>query len=96
MSAARKPRKARGKVKTTDVGAAEFKARCLELVDHVRDGEAEYIVTRHGTPVARLAPVETRPPASIIGCLRGSVLRFDKPLDPVAAEWSIDRPDGDD
>ena len=85
-----------GKVRTSDVGAAEFKARCLELVDRVREGEAEYIVTRHGTPVARLGPVEARPPASLIGCLRGSVLRFDRPFDPVPAAWSIDRPGHDD
>nr|MBA2260046.1 type II toxin-antitoxin system Phd/YefM family antitoxin [Acidobacteriota bacterium] len=36
------------------VAAAEFKARCLELMDHVRETGAEYVVTKHGTPVARL------------------------------------------
>lgn len=83
-------RKPRGKARAGDVGAAEFKARCLELVDRVRETSAEYIVTRHGTPVARLGPVETRNPVSIVGCLRGSVVRFDGPFDPVPAAWSVD------
>ena len=96
MSGTRKPRKSRGKVRISDVGSAEFKARCLELVDRVREGQAEYIVTRHGTPVARLGPVETRSPASLIGCLRGSVLRFEGPFDPVPAAWSIDSRGHDD
>jgi prevent-host-death family protein len=78
-----------------DIGSAEFKARCLELVDCVRESAAEYVVTRHGTPVARLGPVEPRQPVSIVGCLKGSVLRFDGPFDPVPAAWSLDQPGGD-
>lgn len=88
MSDKRKIRTPRSRTRAGDVGAAEFKARCLELVDHVRETQAEYIVTRHGTPVARLSPVVARPPASVVGCLTGSVLRFDAPFDPVPATWS--------
>jgi len=76
------------------VGSAEFKARCLELVDHVREARAEYVVTRHGRPVARLVPVEPETSSSILGCLDGSVLAFDRPFDPVPGRWTID-PDTD-
>src|SRR5688500_12666266 len=61
----------------TEVGAAEFKARCLELVDHVRESRAEYVVTRHGKPVARLAPVRAAVPASPLGTMRGTLLKYD-------------------
>lgn len=74
----------------TRVGAAEFKARCLELVDHVREARAEYIVTRHGRPVARLVPVEADEPPSIVGCLGGSVLDYDRPFDRVPGQWTVD------
>jgi len=74
------------------VGAADFKARCLEYIDQVKETRAEYIVTRHGEPVARLVPIETNKPASFIGCMRGTVLSFDRPFDPVPAVWSIDQP----
>ena len=36
--------------------AAEFKTRCLELMDRVRETGVEYIVTKHGRPVAKLVP----------------------------------------
>jgi prevent-host-death family protein len=71
----------------TAVGAAEFKARCLELVDHVRETAAEYTVTRHGVPVARLGPVGRTPPSAFVGSMAGSVLAFDRPFDPVPGLW---------
>jgi prevent-host-death family protein len=76
------------------VGAADFKARCLELVDHVREARAEYIVTRHGEPVAQLVPVDPPPAASPLGTMRGTVLKYDKPFDPVPATWSVDQDKG--
>jgi prevent-host-death family protein len=75
------------------VGAAEFKARCLELIDHVHDGNVEYVVTRHGTPVAKLVPVGTHVTGSALGSMHGTVLRYDDPFDPVPAAWAIDRPE---
>ena len=72
------------------VGSAEFKARCLELVDHVREARAEYVVTRHGRPVARLVPVPRDAASSIFGCLDGSVLDYDRPFDPVPGQWTLD------
>lgn len=39
------------------VGAAEFKARCLEMLDRVREQGVEYVVTKHGKPVARVVPL---------------------------------------
>jgi prevent-host-death family protein len=80
-------------LKRTTVGSADFKAKCLEYIDHVKESRAEYIVTRHGKPVARLVPVEAKTPASIIGCMRGSVLKYDRPYDPVPGVWSIDHPE---
>ena len=76
-----------------NVGAAEFKARCLELIDHVHDGHAEYVVTRHGTPVARLVPVAPATPASAFGTMQGTLLRYDDPFAPVPAAWSVDQDD---
>jgi len=39
-----------------DIGAADFKATCLKLFDRVREEGAEYVVTKHGKPVARVMP----------------------------------------
>jgi prevent-host-death family protein len=73
------------------VGSAEFKARCLELVEHVREARAEYVVTRHGVPVARLVPVDAEDkPASLVGSMAGSVLQYDDPFEPVPGDWTLD------
>lgn len=77
------------------VGSAEFKARCLELVDRVKEARAEYVVTRHGRPVARLVPVEGEARRSALGSMRGTVLAYDRPFDPVPATWSLDRGEGE-
>jgi len=47
----------RNKPRTShDIGAADFKAKCLKLFDRVRDERVEYVVTKHGKPVARVVP----------------------------------------
>jgi prevent-host-death family protein len=72
------------------VGAAEFKARCLELMDHVRETRAEFIVTKHGKPVAKLVPYDGPNRAvSFFGSMRGTVLRYAGPFDPVPADWLL-------
>ena len=72
------------------VGSADFKARCLELVDQVKEARAEYVVTRHGVPVARLVPVEAGGSVSLVGAMAGTVVRYDDPFEPIPATWTMD------
>lgn len=44
---------------TRSVSATEFKARCLELMDVVRDSGTRITITKHGKPVARLVPIDS-------------------------------------
>lgn len=74
--------------KRRSIGAAEFKARCLELMDRVRETRAEYVVTKHGRPVAKLVPYDASPqPSKLFGSMSGTVTRYDRPFEPVAGEW---------
>ena len=73
------------------VGAAEFKTRCLELMDRVRETGVEYVVTKHGRPVARLVPCRETARPSSFGALKGSVLYYERPLDPPDDEWDVNR-----
>ena len=52
------------------IGAAEFKTRCLTLLDEV--GPEGLIITKHGKPVAKLLPVASEP-ASLVGSLKGRI-----------------------
>lgn len=71
---------------TQPVGAAEFKARCLELFDRVRDQGAEYVVTKHGKPVARVVPAAA-PGRSLHGAFAGRI-RING--DIVQVDWQAD------
>ena len=73
------------------VAAAEFKARCLELMDRVRETGAEFVVTKHGTPVAKLVPYAERARRSFFGSMKGTVLEYERPYDPIDGEYDIHR-----
>lgn len=78
---------------TKIVGAAEFKARCLKLIDEMaRDGEP-VTITKRGRPVAVLEPARSGGKRSIIGALKGTVLRYDDPFGPAIdpMEWDANR-----
>lgn len=73
------------------VAAAEFKTTCLELMDRVRESGAEYVVTKHGRPVAMLVPYDRAARPALFGALKGTVLKYDRPFDPVEGDYDIDR-----
>jgi prevent-host-death family protein len=71
------------------VGATEFKARCLELMDRVAERSESYVITKRGKPVAQLVPVGERPPGTILGALRGLASTSGDIVAPVLAlsDW---------
>ena len=59
------------------VGASEFKAKCLDILDRIRSKELErVVVTKRGVPVAVLVPppADAAEVARLHGFLRGSVV----------------------
>lgn len=75
------------------VAAADFKARCLELMDRVRETRTEYTITKHGKPVAKLVPCEPAKRKPLWGSMKGSILYYERPLDPLDDEWDVNRDD---
>ncbi len=71
--------------------AAEFKATCLELMDRVRETGTEYIVTKHGTPVAKLVPYKAPGRIGVFGSMKGTLLKFERPFDPIDGDYDITR-----
>jgi prevent-host-death family protein len=45
-------------MKSSTIPAGEFKARCLAVLDEVQASRKEYVITKRGKPVARLAPLD--------------------------------------
>lgn len=73
------------------VAAAEFKATCLELMDRVRETGAEYVVTKHGTPVAKLVPYKAPGRKGVFGSMKGTLLKYERPFDPIDGDYDINR-----
>jgi|SRR5688572_18344212 prevent-host-death family protein len=73
------------------IPAATFKATCLELMDRVRETGEEFVVTKHGRPVAKLVPYHPAERATLLGSMRGTVLKYERPFDPVDGEYDIDQ-----
>jgi prevent-host-death family protein len=73
------------------LSAADFKAKCLKLMDRVRETGVEYVITKHGEPVAKLVPYKAKQRTPVFGALKGTVLHYERPLDPLDDEWDINR-----
>lgn len=68
------------------IPAGQFKATCLDLLDQVKEGNHEFVITKRGVPFAKLTPVE---PAerTALGFMRGTVLDSSRLLEPDDEAW---------
>ena len=57
----------------TQIGAGEFKAKCLSLLDQVETTRNEIVITKRGRPVARLVPIAPTRPEPVWGRMKGTV-----------------------
>jgi prevent-host-death family protein len=72
------------------IGAAEFKARCLELMDQVAKTGNAIVITKRGKPVARLAPVAARR-RTLVGALKGHIRITGDIVEPLDVPWDAAR-----
>ena len=70
------------------IGAGEFKAKCLHLLDVVAQRQAEFVITKRGHPVARLVPMP--PDKALFGAMAGSVVRQDDLVSPIDEPWEAE------
>lgn len=77
---------------TKTMGAAEFKAKCLAILDEVQATGESITITKRGKPVATVSPsvppqTEPRPP--LFGMMKGSVTWAPgvDPTAPVDPDW---------
>ena len=69
------------------ISKSEFKTKALEFFRQIEASGESIIVTDHGKPALEVRPYRglSRAPLDI---LRGSVMRYDNPTEPVAEnEW---------
>ena len=73
---------------TKYVGAAEFKAKCLKLIDEMQADGEPITITKRGKPVATMSVIkeEKQPLKPLFGMLKGSVLKYEDPFEPAPSD----------
>ena len=79
------------RTKSSSLSASQFKARCLKLMDEVRDRRCEIVITKRGKPVAKLVPVEETQVPDIMGYMKGTVTILGDIVGPTGEVWDADR-----
>ena len=72
------------------VGSYEAKTHLPALLGRVAKGET-ITITKHGKPVAKLVPYTEPERKPFFGSMKGTVLGYDRPFDPIDGEWDINR-----
>jgi len=70
------------------ISLAEFRRRCLEVVDIIAATCEPVVITKNGKPIAKLVPAG-RPMQDFFGCLAGTIEvagDIESPLQP-AEDW---------
>ncbi len=70
-----------------NIPAATFKAECLKLMDQVEKTRKPIVITKHGRPVAQLAPIPTDP-RSLFGYMKNSLAIQGDVTAPLDEDWS--------
>ncbi len=71
------------------VSAAEFKAKCLKLMDEVAKTREPVVITKRGKAVAQLVAVADEP-QRLFGCMAGTVTFEGDIMAPLNAEWAAE------
>lgn len=78
---------------TRTITAAEFKAKCLQLMDEVNEKHITLIVTKRGKPVmqASAPPSETKPFRSVFGrSPGGGKIPTEREWSKMKAQWAAE------
>jgi len=67
------------------IGAGEFKAKCLQLIDEVAEHRQPLIITKRGQPLAKLVPIDS--PRPLFGAMTGSVTHEGDIVWPLDTHW---------
>lgn len=78
-----------------NINAAEFKAKCLQLMNQVADTHEPLIISKRGKPLVKLVPIVEETPKSMFGYMKGTVTFHGDILEPLDETWSAESGDED-
>ncbi|OGI48730.1 MAG: hypothetical protein A3E57_06035 [Candidatus Muproteobacteria bacterium RIFCSPHIGHO2_12_FULL_60_33] len=69
------------------IKVSEFKAKCLQLMEEIKQTGEEIVITKNGVPVCKLAPAKHKP-KTLFGAHRGRIIvKGDIVAGALDAEW---------
>lgn len=71
------------------IGAGDFKAKCLKLLDDIASSREPLVITKHGKAVAKLVPMP--PDSALFGALAGTVREEHDIVTPLDNDWEASR-----
>lgn len=75
--------------KAKQIGAGEFKAKCLKLMDEVQLSKTPLIVTKHGKPIVTILPFDDQRPFPL-GYMRGQISIKGDIVGPTGEKWNAE------
>ncbi len=71
------------------IGAAEFKAHCLRILDEVERTGEPVTITKRGRPVAEVTSVKPaeQPAPLTFGCMKGTIRILGDIVGPIDPDW---------
>ena len=75
------------------IAAGQFKAKCLKLMDEVKQKRISILITKNGHPVAKLVPLDDESSHDMLGCLEGKLEILGDVVAPVVEpkDWLANR-----
>ena len=79
-----------------EISAAEFKAKCLKLMDEIARTRKPIVITKRGKPLAKLVPIqdETLPP--LFGYMKGTVQILGDIVNVPHDAWAVETGEEDE
>ena len=71
------------------IKASEFKAKCLALMDEVAESGEEIVITKRGTPVARLVSCREKPKTHFGA--GGPIVIHGDITEPIDVQWEAEQ-----
>ena len=73
-----------------EISAAEFKAKCLKLMDEIARTHKPFVITKRGKPVAKLVAAEPEPRKALFGYMAGTITYMGDIESPIDVEWEAE------
>jgi prevent-host-death family protein len=79
-----------------NINAAQFKAKCLKLIDEVAATREPLIITKRGKPLAKLVPIEDETPTPLFGYMKGTIQILGDIVNVPHDAWAAETGEEDD